>query len=283
MFSFSYYYLQFSRVGWTNIHTITLGLLLILLVELAINKNRILFYLISGILGGLLTYTYRSGEIFILASLIMFLSNMIISKIHFTKKIINLSIFLLVFLLISWPWINKILGNWNLYNLRADAVSIGNVKFPYHELYEQNKIIQYQIAATFKSWILLNTINNNAGNTENARYLPLRRPIISPTLIPFFWTGIIIAFKKWRKSFIWLFIFFSGLIFGQIMTVDPPNGSRGLLLLPVMYIFIGYSLNYFYKIMKNIKYINILLILFSIIITITDFLYYQYWMTWIKV
>lgn len=65
LFSFSYYYLQFSRVGWTNIHPIFLGLYLIWLVQEAIEKKSGLLFAVCGIIAGLLMYSYRSGQIYI--------------------------------------------------------------------------------------------------------------------------------------------------------------------------------------------------------------------------
>lgn len=283
MFSFSYYYLQFSRIGWTNIHPIMLGLFLMWFTKLAINKNSLIFYFLSGITAGLLIYTYRSGEIFIFAAFILLILNIISSKKKLSIKIVRFLLFLAIFTLVSLPWMNKIFSDWNLYNLRANVVSINNAERPYHNLYNQREIIQYQILTTFKSWILLDTINGNGGNIENSRYLPLRYPLISPILIPFFWTGIIISLKKWKKSFIWFFIFLSGLVFGQVLTVDPPNGSRGLILLPIIYIFIGYSFNWLSNLMRNFQWTNLSYISISLIVAITDYFYYQYWMTWIKV
>lgn len=284
MFSFSYYYLQFSRVGWTNIHALTIGLYFIFFVYLTVEKRfTILWIIISSILSGLLLYTYRAGELFFLAGIGIFILKLYASKNTLNKKIFVSLVFFLILFFTSYPWVNRIFSNWELYNLRANVVSVKNVQLPYHNLYKFNDILNYQIISTIKSWIFFIPTNGNPDNVENARYLPLRYPLISPMLIPLFWAGLIIAFKNWNKNYIWLFIFISGLIMGQVMTVDPPNGSRGLIFLPIMYIFIGYSLNSLYKIMRNVRYVNLLFISFSIIIAITDFLYYQYWMSWIKI
>lgn len=283
LFSFSYYYLQFSRVGWTNIHTITLGLFLIMFVEQAIIRKSLLFYLISGLIAGLLIYTYRAGELYILAGFIFLVLNVFSFKEKVALNAKRFALFIFIFLLVSSPWISKILSNWNLYNLRANVVSIKNIELPYHNLYNQNEIIKYQILTAIKSWLIFIPINGDAGNIENIRYLPLSYPPINPLLIPLFWFGLISGINNWRKIYIWLFLFFSGLVLGQIMTVHPPNGSRGLILLPTMYIFIGYSLNYLYKKSKTVKNINLLFIILSIIVAIADFIYYQYWMSWIGV
>lgn len=284
LFSFSYYYLQFSRVGWTNIHALTIGLYFIFFIHLMAEKKfTIPWIIISGIFGGLLLYTYRAGELFLVAGIGLFLIKLYKSKEKFSKKTLYFFIFFLALFLTSYPWLNKIFSNWELYDLRASVVSIKNVQLPYHGFYRFNDIINYQIISTIKSWIFFIPIDGNAGNIENTRYLPLKYSSISPILIPLFLAGLIIALKSWKKNYVWIFLFISGLLMGQIMTVDPPNGSRAIIILPIIYLFIALSLNFIYQKFINLPFIKLFIISFSIIVAITDFLYYQYWMTWIKV
>jgi len=280
MFSFSYYYLQFSRVGWTNIHSLVLGLFLIWFIDLAIKKNSLLITAISGFIAGLLMYLYRSGEIYILAALLFLFLELIKTK-SAQRGIKKMGIFLIFFIATSLPWIDKILSNWQLYNLRANVVSIFNVNLPYHNLYKPAGIISYQIFSTLKSWILL--LPSNGGNIEDPRYLPLNHSIVSPPIALLFLAGLIISIVNFKKTYIWIFIFLTGLLFSQILTVDPPNGSRGLILLPIIYLFSALSLNLIYNKFKDTKFITPALIAFSVIISCVDFLFYQNWMTWIKV
>lgn len=285
IFSFSYYYLQFSRVGWTNIHSLILGLYFIFFIDSLTKSKKISLSLLSlsGILGGLLSYTYRAGELFILAGTALLLVKIFKSEKERRIHIVNLVIVILILVIISYPWLNKILSNWNLYNLRTSVVSIKNAERPYHGLNDNNNIMKYQIITTIKSWILLLPTNGNSGSIENPRYLPSGYPPISFLIIPLYWIGMLIAVKNWRETFSFLFILITALIAGQIMTSHPPNGSRGLIVLPVIYILIGHAFFYLQKRFSSVKYINLILIVFSIIVAILDFLFYQYWMTWVKV
>jgi len=284
IFSFSYYYLQFSRVGWTNIHTLVFGLYYLLFIDLSLKEKKISFpfLILSAIFAGLLLYTYRAGELFILAGIFILLLKTFKLKKKILTKFAIFFIFFLISISVSYPWVSKISENWDLYNLRASVVSIKNAGRPYHGLTNYNDILKYQTFETFKSWILFIPVKGNGGNIENPRYLPLKYPSVSPLLIPLFWIGLILAIKKWRNTFPFLFIFAAGLTAGQIMTVHPPNGSRGLIVLPVIYLFIGFSLNYIYnKIPKS--FANLTVIFFSILVALSDFIFYQNWMTWIKV
>lgn len=280
MFSFSYYYLQFSRVGWTNIQAILLGLFLIWLIDLAIEKKSLLYFIISGLIAGLLTYTYRSGEIYIFAGFILLISKLLKQK-DLQQKIKAFGTFLLAFSITSLPWIIKIFSNWELYNLRTRVVYVFNTSLPYHDLYKQNEILIYQIISTIKSWILL--LPFNGGGIENPRYLPLDHAVVSPIIAGFFLIGLVIAIYRFKITYVWIIIYSLGLLFGQILTVDPPNGSRGLILLPVIYIFSALTLNLIFNKFKESRFIIPVLIIMSGIISCMDFLFYQNWMSWIKV
>ena len=280
MFSFSYYYLQFSRVGWTNIQAILLGLFLIWLIDVAIEKKFILYFIISGLIAGLLTYTYRSGEIYILAGFILLISKLLKQK-NLQQKIKAFGTFLLAFSITSLPWILKISSNWELYNLRTRVVYVFNTNLPYHDLYKENEIFIYQIISTIKSWILL--LPFNGGGVENPRYLPLNHAAVSPIMAGFFLIGLIVAIYRFRATYIWLIIYFLGLLFGQIFTVDPPNGSRGLILLPIIYLFSSFALFYLYKKLEKYPWVKIVFVIGAVFIALFDFYFYTNWMTWIQV
>lgn len=281
MFSFSFYFLQFSRVGWGAIYPVSIGLYLFWIIESINKKNNYLKIIIAGVITGIIFYLYRAGEIYIIGTFLLIGVKIFTSFESFLKKILKIVIFLSLFLLISYPWISKINSNPNFYFLRQKVVSIKNVNNPYHDLTKTNDIILYQIKTSIEAWIFM--LNINEMNNENPRYLPINHTIINPFLIPFFILGIIFAFIQFKKMYAWIVIYILGIVFGQILTVDPPNGARGLILLPVIYIFCALFLNYIYSKFSNKNLISIVLIVFSVIISYIDFIFYQYWMTWIKV
>jgi len=86
-----------------------------------------------------------------------------------------------------------------------------------------------------------------------------------------------------KKTCIWFLIYLLGVIFGQILTINPPNGARGLILLPVIYIFFSLGLYKLYVLTGKTKLLLFLFVLLSLIYSYLDFTYYQYWMTWIKI
>ncbi|MDO8638855.1 MAG: glycosyltransferase family 39 protein [Candidatus Daviesbacteria bacterium] len=282
LFSFSYYYLQFSRVGWTNILVVTMSLYLMWLVISISNKYSLPKAVLAGFLSGLIFYGYRGGHIYIAASFIFLSINLLNSMKFFKKNLVILLLFISSFAITSFPWYTKIINNYEQYNLRSKFVLIFNNPEIYHTSIKTD-IIGHQIITTFKSWILLEPVPTNAMDIEGPRYLPLQYPPINLLIKIAFWGGLIIATLKFKQNYIWLFILITGLIFGQILTVYPPNGSRGLILLPIIYLFSSFSFYKLYLLTNKNAYTLSAILVLSLIFATHDFLFYQYWMTWIRI
>lgn len=277
LFSFSYYYLQFSRVGWGVIYTMTLGLYYLYFLEMAFRKKHWLWFSLSGFIGGLVFYGYRSAEVYLAVGFLFLFTNLFQSNDTDKKKVSLLFIFIGTFLITTAPWLCKISQNWELYNLRQRVVSIFNTK-PYHGMIKTDQIIKYQIITTFRSWILLEPIDG--GGIENPRYLPLKNSPANIVIRLLFIVGLFLSLKQLKTTYVWWFIFIFGLIFGQILTVDPPNGARGLILLPIIYFFAALTLEKIYNLCNKNIFILSLIIVISLLVAYNDFSYYQYWMTW---
>jgi hypothetical protein len=281
MFSFSYYFLQFSRVGWGVIYPLMIGFYLLWIIESLDDHHRYLKLITAGILAGIISYLYRAGEIIIFGAFVFLLIKVFNKQKKLIKKIFEILIPIFIFFIISAPWINTIRSNWQFFTLRQRVVSVENVNKPYHKYDNEGDIFTYQITTSVKSWLFL--LSETGTNPENPRYLPAGNSLIDPILIPLFIAGFIIAIIKFKNMYIWIFIYILGVTIGQILTIDPPNGARGLILLPIIYLFSALSLNAVYNLFNNAKFATAVLIIFSVIISIIDFLFYLNWMTWIKV
>lgn len=281
LFSFSYYYLQFSRVGWGVISITALGLYLVWSLQIALRKTNPFWFVLPGIVAGIIIYGYRGGEIYLLASFLYFISTLIAKNLCFKRILLTVSIFVGSFLLISAPWLFQISNHWELYNLRQRVVYVFNAEKPYHGFWQESDILKYQLSTAAKSWILLEAVDG--GGVENPRYLPLKDPPVNLVIRILFLAGAVLAILKLKETFLWLTIFILGLILGQILTVDPPNGSRAMVFLPVIYLFPAFALERLYQLSGRSRLFLIIMVIFALIIAYNDFTYYQSWMRWIQV
>jgi hypothetical protein len=281
LFSSSYYYLQFSRVGWSTIIALALGLYFIITMINALERKSILFFLISGALAGLSMYTYRGIQAYLLSGFLIILFSFIFLKKKINNKIVLFLSFLIMFAVISLPWLIRINANPDSYNLRLNVVSVNNAKKPYHGLNDINSIWKYQIITSLRSWIFLEPING--GGHEDERYLPAGYSPVNLIIKTLFWIGLIIGIIKVRKFWIWFLTYFFSLFLGQILTLDPPNGSRGLIMLPIIYLFSSLPVYILYKKCKHKKIFITIYLILSFAVVIGDINFYNFWMTWIKV
>lgn len=278
LFSSSYYFLQFSRVGWSAIYAVTLGYFSLWAAFKTVEKRSYLWAQITGLFAGLTLYTYRGGEVLIFASfLTLFINFSSLGKSFFQRYAVCALCFT-IFLIISFPWILKISNNWNLYNSRASDTSIFNVVLPYNHLSSIFDIAGYQINTSLLSWTFF--LPASATSQENIRYFPQNWPFINPLITGLFLYGLFISAKYRKNIFIFLFIYILGIIFGQMLTVHPPNGARGLILLPVVYFFSALTMNHLLQRYKNKKLIKLVALTFTILVYFADILFYQYWMSW---
>lgn len=280
LFSYSYYFLQFSRVGWTNIHTVTMGLFYLWSILEFVRKPSTITSVVAGVFGGILVYTYRAGEIYLLSGTLYAGVSLLLSP-HGKRPWRLLALYGAMMLIVSLPWINVIARNYERYTLRERVVSVKNTNIPYHGFTKQAQIRWYQLRQTFRSWILLMPQGEIA--TENMRYLPYGYAILSPYLAPIYLLGFLLSIGKFKQTYPWLLIFGIGLYFGQIRTVDPPNGSRGLILLPIMYLWIALGLHAITTKFHSVRLSVIMLCIFTLVVAMNDFALYRQWMTWIRV
>lgn len=285
LLSSSYFFLQFSRVGWTDIIlSLFLGTTLFLTLEKEETQNNHFLLLFAGSCSGILLYSYRAGLVFIGVSLLYFLPKGF-KKTNLKNLLKKLSIYAITTIIISTPWILKISKKWEQYNLRQKVVSIKNVKMPYHGKTNYREILFYQITTSFKSWILLQAWIVDY-QPENSRYLPLLYPPVNLFIRIFFWLGLLVSISRKRdlKKFgIWILIIVFTIAFGQVLTVEPPNGARALVMLPAIYVIFGLGVNSFLNFFKQSKLAKASIIFLSLAYAISDIKFYQYWMTWIKV
>jgi hypothetical protein len=80
-----------------------------------------------------------------------------------------------------------------------------------------------------------------------------------------------------------MYIILFGVIFGQIMTVHPPNGARAAVMIPSYYMLSGLLWNKIYIYSKQSKLVLFVIISAAVLFSLLDFLFYKDWMLWIKV
>lgn len=283
LFSFGYYFLQFSRVGWVDVTAVVFaGITIMYLAFLWKETGKSWYVYLGAFLSGILFYSYRSGLIYIVTFFIFIVIESLLDKSCKLVRIVKLiTISLAVFFITALPWLAKITNNWDQYSLRGRVVYINNAPLPYNGQVNHIDIVKYQISTSIKSWILLEAVDG--GGQENSRYLPLTKSPVNIFVKLSFWLGIGIALIKIRRYYPYLIIITLGIIAGQIMTSYPPNGARALAFLPMIYLISAIAIYHVYKALNYDKIVLTIILIVSLLFAFLDFQFYQAWMGWIKV
>lgn len=282
LLSANYVFFNFSRTAWINMTSIFSGLFLILFIEKATKEKKNVYFLIAGIFAGLGFYGYHYGRILI-TPVIIYLFITCATKGLRLKEFRGLIIFLLTTLIICLPFLSAIFSDNEASILRRPGATFAFSKEKIlNSSSDVNKLFFHQFEYTFRGLIMFDKSVMNEG-IENSRYLPFHTPPINPLIEILFFGGLLFAVIK-RKHLIWLLIMLSILIV-EFTTDQPPNFSRGLFYIPLIYFFsaifiyklLMYARN-FPTIQKNIVVSYVLLIIAATAIFYYDAKIYFSWM-----
>lgn len=259
-------FFNFSREGWENIFNAFFINLLVIGFWLLFKKKRelygTLFIAVGSILG---FYSYHPGKIFLITSLIILSIYFILNK---SFKPLALTI-LLFFLYVNPQIISIYKNNIKAFD-RIKSVSILSRNSPAYE-------ISKNFAKNIKAFIFLDSGSLQGVSYLNERYIPPNYSVVNKGLLLFYLTGIAIAiFNESYLFFIFLFTLFPV----EIFSLDTPDISRGIHILPVMYSFICLGISEIHKLIKSRKIKKLYYLIISTIVLIVfvfDLKIYYQW------
>lgn len=280
LLSANYVFLNFSRTAWVNMMCVFSGLFMVLFLEKATKEKKFLWYFLSGIFAGISFYGYHFGRVLV-ASLCFYLLFDLFLKRFEKFRITGFFIFIVSAIIVVSPIIFKLQIEGPESILRRPSATYAFSKENL-SISSQTKmeILTHQLEYTFRGLILLDSSVMNEG-FENSRYVPLKTPPVNIIIKILFIAGLVYFFIK-KRLYIWWFVL-APILFVQIISVLPPNYSRGLFYLPFIYFISGLFVNDLalfinkkFRINKNIIY-GSLIVAFILIFAYDSRLYFN-WM-----
>lgn len=242
------WYLNFSRSGWILIDIAFYMLLSMLLLVLAIDratasrKTRRLGMILFGCAGlacclGL--YGYTAGRTISLAVLAFGLLILALKRKQARVLLAGFGILFGVEMLAFAPQAVTAARNWEHFNQRTGVVFIGN-----------SPEFQADPARTIFQQLQRNILGPWDGRFNNT---PQYTPVGEPQLSGF--TGLLVlggmlltlALPRYRaqsETWLWWLMLLMGWVFTQLLTVNTPNGARGIGYMPALVYFAGPSLDW---------------------------------------
>jgi hypothetical protein len=245
LLSFSYWYLNFSRLPWIATDALFYGLWLFHFLERMTAGGPWLYTLGAALSGSLVFYQYNGGKVFLVAAAAQLLYWLFKGsrEFDFQEKLLHILVLGVVTILISLPQIVAISRNFETYTIRADTLYVfGSRATDYYDIDTGNrlKILLHQINYTFRDLVLFDP-QVGAEGLENRRYKPPQMGGIHLFLVPFFLVGLYSLLTKKKKSWSLKYsvLYVSNLVFIQIPSAYVPNWARALSLLPTVYLCLG--------------------------------------------
>lgn len=275
----NYVFLNFSRSSWFGSGHgwgLICGFISFLFIERAVHEKKWFWAAFGGAFGGLGLYGYTGTTVFIFAVPVFFLYLFIRKQISFNQTLKKLTIFFVFAILISLPHILTILNHYEQYSNRPRATSIRYTPVQYYTEKGVPDILKYQTSQIVRGFLLLDPSVNRQGN-ESPRYGPRDAGLVDTITRILFFTGLVVLFFH-RKSLVLPTMAFLAALGIQMVTVFPPDFSRGIFVLFFVYLVVLIGLDKLWISFPK-TYARMALVLFIVMIGVWNVHYYFEWNT----
>ncbi len=242
----NYVYLNLSRATWMADGKglgLIFGLLSFWLVERGTSRGKLALTALGGVAGGITLYSYFGTVLLPVAPLLYFVYLALRRRLSLRGMVIHGATFAAIALIVFLPNLRSIRQDYDTYTLRSRSVYVATAPDAYYREMDAGALVAYQIGYTLRGFLLFDPAVTGTG-PENGRYSPVgEAPVDAVTEALFFLAIVGAVFVRRRDLFQPIVAFVIMLVATQMMTVYPPNYSRGVFLLPFMYLLIAVLLD----------------------------------------
>jgi 4-amino-4-deoxy-L-arabinose transferase-like glycosyltransferase len=243
------FHLQFSRIGVNNILDSLMAPLVLWLIFRAVRTRSIPAYLVAGIASGLTFYTYV-GTRLVLAMAIGTLVYLIIRQRAFWKASrLQLGTYLAALLVTLAPIATFFIKNPMLFMTRLNQEGILLNNWLPNQIQQTGQSLGQVLFSQFSNTILVFF-------SQNANYfLNFDRPYLTALGAIFFVIGMAITFRYLfqPRYFILQAWFWSVIILGGLLTLNPPANTRLVMTIPATGLFIALGIWQLARVLLNLK------------------------------
>jgi hypothetical protein len=237
LFATSLWFLHFSRTSWTSISSLLAGLLIAYTLELALSRKTTPYFVALGCAVAFAAYGYFSGRTLILAVIVAGLVAIFLQIRERNKLITGFVLAGIISFVLFLPQLETMLDNWEFANQRTSSVSVFNVEGEYLGDSDKLEILFHQTLRAIRGFILLDKSVAEYGLW--ARYHPADWALIDQVTGIVYWIGLAVGVLQCRRFAYWWVFLLVPLLATQVFSVGTPDASRGLLVAPFMFLFVG--------------------------------------------
>jgi 4-amino-4-deoxy-L-arabinose transferase-like glycosyltransferase len=241
------YHLHFSRVGVDNIMDSTLSGLVLWLLARALKKDSISHFYAAGAAAGLCIYSYAGTRLVIIIAGIILLYTILKNKGYLVSHWKHLAAFAGAALVSAAPQAAYFLRHWNAFLGRFGQEGIFMNGWAQQQMALTGKNVLHILADQFMGTTLVFIAKPALTNFFNSP-----QPYLTVIGSVLFLLGMAYAFAYVLEPahFILLAWFWSVILFGGVLTLNPPAHTRLLMTTPAVALFMGLGT---YKIMEYLR------------------------------
>jgi 4-amino-4-deoxy-L-arabinose transferase-like glycosyltransferase len=233
------WFLHFSRTAWTNINADLFAVAGVLMLTLAIRKQRWYFYAGAGVFAALGLYGYSTGNIIVVLFLAYLPIALLMNRNQSRQILRGYAVLLAVCGVVFLPQAREIFHNWDIFTARVRFTSIFNAEIPYGGESNMARVLARQALWAAKAFIFIDGSPGVMGHGLWSRYIPPESGLLGPYVRLLFFVGLAGAASKWRQTALWWIMFLVPVFVVQVLSRGTPDASRGLIVAPFMFLFVG--------------------------------------------
>lgn len=230
------WYLHFSRSGWENIGTCLILAAAAVCIRDALRSGRLRAFVWAGVWSALGGYAYFSGRAVFPAVLLAGVLSMLRPWIPRWRLLVGLLVTTLTAAVLFAPQMPAIVADWDVFQRRSREVNILGGENA-HKTFSQ------------KARILTGSFTRKANElfvdrrTTTDRYLRVDAgPLAAPTTM-LLAAGLLLSVFWAAETWLWWVFLLVPYTLTEVMTAGFLNGARGVIFVPVLYLFVGLALH----------------------------------------
>ncbi len=255
----SHWHIAYSRLAILNIWTPLFLVVLFALFLKALDTKKTIYFVLSGVVLGLSLYFHHTVKaIPIILGLFSIFYCIEHRKQHVKRLFVHLSLVIIIAVIVFSPQAWYYITHPDTFSPRLNEVSIFNHLPTYFDRYEVSSIPEVLF------WQFINTIKVfHFGGDIGYLFYGYQGGLLAPIVASLALVGLLIAFATFKSDRSQLLIvwFFSIIIFGGVLTVDPPSSQRLVGVIPVLFLFAGLTIE---RLLSYKKAVFLLAVLFLI-------------------
>jgi hypothetical protein len=243
------FHLVFSRIGVDNVIDSLMAPLVIWLIFRAVRTRSLPTYLAAGIASGLTFYTYVGTRLVLAMAIGTFLYIFIRQRVNWKNNHIQLGVYLASLFVTLAPIGTFFIKNPALFMTRLNQEGILLNDWLPSQVQQTGQTMWQVLLSQFSNTILV-FFSQNANN-----FLNFDRPYLTVLGAIFFVIGMAMALRDLLQppDFILQAWFWSVIVLGGILTLNPPASTRLVMTIPATALFIALGIWQLVRVLLNLK------------------------------